>query len=284
MSTIPVVNKTLKSIIKLGKDSTNKNKKNSESVVCEHQLEFNHEFDWENTKIVDYVSDYRKRLTSEMIHIKFNKFSINKKEDIFTLNRIYFSLLNRLRRKMTVAFQLMFGILERWNNNQVTPSHRKPHESSYRSNIIIPKLNKNCILEIDMLKKFKGRINIEENYIMLRSENKELRIEFMNDEEKCIRLIHKINMEPNEDLTNIDPQEFANKIKCPEKYEEFCNVKEYDEIEEKYGITDAEIEEKVAKCELLNGEEKKKFWEILKKCRHMFEETRTSTTFGSAFP
>ena len=73
-----------------------KNKKNSESVVCQHQLEFNHEYDWENTKIVDYVSDYRKRLTSEMIHIKFNKFSINKIEDIFTLNRIYFSLLNRL--------------------------------------------------------------------------------------------------------------------------------------------------------------------------------------------
>ena len=54
-----------------------KNKKNSEFVVCEHQLEFNHEFDWENTKIVDYVSDYRKRLTSEIIYIKFNKFSIN---------------------------------------------------------------------------------------------------------------------------------------------------------------------------------------------------------------
>ena len=96
ISTIPVVNKTLKSIIKLGKDSTkkweqynivykfnckncpathigeskralrvrineHKNETNSESVVCEHQLEFNHEFDWENTKIVDYASDYRKR-------------------------------------------------------------------------------------------------------------------------------------------------------------------------------------------------------------------------------
>ena len=34
-----------------------KNKKSSESVVCEHKLEFNHEFYWENTKIVDYVSD-----------------------------------------------------------------------------------------------------------------------------------------------------------------------------------------------------------------------------------
>ena len=37
-----------------------------------------------------YVSDYWKSLTSEMNHIKFNKFSNNKKEDIFTSNRIYF--------------------------------------------------------------------------------------------------------------------------------------------------------------------------------------------------
>ena len=35
---------------------------------------------------------------------------------------------------MTVAVQRMFGILERWNNNQVTPSLSKPHELSYRSN------------------------------------------------------------------------------------------------------------------------------------------------------
>ena len=36
---------------------------------------------------------------------------------------------------MTVVFQCMFGILERWNNNQVTPSLSTPHELSYRSNI-----------------------------------------------------------------------------------------------------------------------------------------------------
>ena len=36
---------------------------------------------------------------------------------------------------MTVAFQRMFGILERWNNNQVTPSYSKPPELSYASNI-----------------------------------------------------------------------------------------------------------------------------------------------------
>ena len=33
----------------------------------------------------------------------------------------------------------MFGILERWNNNQVTSSLSKQHELSYRSNIL-PKI------------------------------------------------------------------------------------------------------------------------------------------------
>ena len=68
-----------------------KNDENSESIVCGHQLEFNHKFDCESTKIVDYVPGYWERSTSEMINIKFNKFSINKK-DIFALNRIYLSV------------------------------------------------------------------------------------------------------------------------------------------------------------------------------------------------
>ena len=38
---------------------------------------------------------------------------------------------------MTVAIQRMFGILERWNNNQVTPFLSKPHELSYRFNTIV---------------------------------------------------------------------------------------------------------------------------------------------------
>ena len=38
---------------------------------------------------------------------------------------------------MTVAFQRMFRILERWNNIQVTPSLSKRHELSYRSNRFI---------------------------------------------------------------------------------------------------------------------------------------------------
>ena len=53
-----------------------------------------------------------------------------KKLLLFTLqmNYIYWK-----RRTMTVASQRMFGILERWNNNQVAPSLSKPHELSYRS-------------------------------------------------------------------------------------------------------------------------------------------------------
>ena len=45
---------------------------------------------------------------------------------------------------MTVAFQRMFGILERRNNNQVTPSLSKPHELSYKSN----RMNENWLKKI----------------------------------------------------------------------------------------------------------------------------------------
>ena len=48
---------------------------------------------------------------------------------------------------MTVAFQRMFGILKRWNNNQVTPSLSKLHELSYRFNIsseILREINRDC--------------------------------------------------------------------------------------------------------------------------------------------
>ena len=54
---------------------------------------------------------------------------------------------------MTVAIQRMFGILERWNNNLITPSLSKPHELSYRSNnflslfIFSYKKNPECIRE-----------------------------------------------------------------------------------------------------------------------------------------
>ena len=56
-------------------------------------MNYNHEFNWEETTIIDRESNYKKRLTSEMIHIKSNHNSINKEDNIFTLNKIYFLIL-----------------------------------------------------------------------------------------------------------------------------------------------------------------------------------------------
>ena len=72
------------------------NNKNNESVVCQHQINFGHEIDWNRTVEVDSEISYKKRLISEMIHIKCQKNSI-KKDDIYTLNSNYFPLLKILK-------------------------------------------------------------------------------------------------------------------------------------------------------------------------------------------
>jgi len=47
------------------------NKKTSKhSVITDHRLELNHEFDWDNPTILDKEKYYYRRLTSEMINIK----------------------------------------------------------------------------------------------------------------------------------------------------------------------------------------------------------------------
>ena len=69
-----------------------KSKKSTESVICQHQMNYNYELNWEETRIID-ESNYKKRLTSEIIHIKSNHNSINKKEDIYNLKKIYFPIL-----------------------------------------------------------------------------------------------------------------------------------------------------------------------------------------------
>jgi len=44
------------------------NKKTSNhSVITEHRLEFNHEFEWDNLIILDKEKQYYRRLISEMI-------------------------------------------------------------------------------------------------------------------------------------------------------------------------------------------------------------------------
>jgi len=50
--------------------------KSKHSVISEHIVNFNHNFDWD-IKILDAESNYNKRLVSEMLHIKEQKKRIN---------------------------------------------------------------------------------------------------------------------------------------------------------------------------------------------------------------
>ena len=59
------------------------NNKNNESVFCQHQINFRHEFDQNGTVVVDSEIIYKQRVISEMIHIECQKNSINKKDDIY---------------------------------------------------------------------------------------------------------------------------------------------------------------------------------------------------------
>ena len=127
INVLPKINKSLQSVIHLGKDPIDKsdltgvvykfrcnlcpasyvgqtkrslsariNEHKScridNSVVSSHILEFNHDFDWKNVKILDIEPDYFKRSLSEMLFINSDKNNINLKEDVSKLNRIYSSL------------------------------------------------------------------------------------------------------------------------------------------------------------------------------------------------
>jgi len=66
------------------------------SVITEHIINYNHTFDWENTKILDYEPRFYKRIVSEMIHIKEQKISLNLNSDTELLDDTYFDILSEL--------------------------------------------------------------------------------------------------------------------------------------------------------------------------------------------
>jgi len=75
----------------------NINKDASEySVITEHRIERNHDFDWDNPEILDQEQNYYKRIISEMIHIKSQKNSINLNSDTEYLDGSYFDILDRI--------------------------------------------------------------------------------------------------------------------------------------------------------------------------------------------
>ncbi|EZA55116.1 hypothetical protein X777_05294 [Ooceraea biroi] len=69
---------------------------NTHSVITEHRLNLNHEFDWENVHILDKEKFLSKRLVSEMIHIKLQNNSLSLQADTEFLHHAYISVLKKL--------------------------------------------------------------------------------------------------------------------------------------------------------------------------------------------
>jgi len=59
------------------------------SVITDHRLEYNHDFDWDNVEVLDEERNYNKRLIFEMIHIKKQRQGLNLKKDTELLHPIY---------------------------------------------------------------------------------------------------------------------------------------------------------------------------------------------------
>jgi hypothetical protein len=66
------------------------------SVITEHRLDFNHDFDWENVEILDKERFLSKRLVSEMLYIKLQKNGLNSQADTEFLHHAYVSILDKL--------------------------------------------------------------------------------------------------------------------------------------------------------------------------------------------
>jgi len=75
-----------------------KTNKSKHSVIKEHIINFDHNFDWDNIKILDTESNYNKRLVSEMLHIKEQKNGINLHKDTELLDESYSGILSDLSK------------------------------------------------------------------------------------------------------------------------------------------------------------------------------------------
>jgi len=69
------------------------------SVVTEHRIKYDHTFNWEKIEILDSEPNYKKRLISEMIHIKQQNNGINSHKDTEFLHDTYFHLLDLVKNK-----------------------------------------------------------------------------------------------------------------------------------------------------------------------------------------
>jgi len=77
------------------KNDINK-KTGKHSVITEHRLDKNHEFDWDNPEILDKEKFYYKRMISEMINIKSQRNALNMQSDTELLPQTYVEILNKI--------------------------------------------------------------------------------------------------------------------------------------------------------------------------------------------
>jgi len=74
-----------------------KKKTDTLPVITEHILNTGHNFDWDNTAIIDTESHFNKRLISESLHIKRHSHNINKKTDTELFPDIYLPILSKFQ-------------------------------------------------------------------------------------------------------------------------------------------------------------------------------------------
>ena len=68
--------------------------KNASTALHKHESQTNHEFNFNETKILAQETNYHKLTVREMIEIKREKEAVNDKKDIGTLSHIYYNLIN----------------------------------------------------------------------------------------------------------------------------------------------------------------------------------------------
>jgi len=66
------------------------------SIITDHRMHSNHDFDWNKVEILDVERYYHKRLVSEMLHIKRQKNGLNLQTDTECLDREYTFIINYL--------------------------------------------------------------------------------------------------------------------------------------------------------------------------------------------
>ena len=66
------------------------------SSIKARSLDHDHDFQWDDVQILDEEPSYRKRLISEMLHIKKQKNSLNLQTDTEGLHKAYLPIINKV--------------------------------------------------------------------------------------------------------------------------------------------------------------------------------------------